>query len=1192
LKAHSLLVTSALALFSSFLLASPASAAVQGYYRFPTIHGDDIVFACEGDLWKVSTKGGEAMRLTSHPGVETMPHFSPDGKWIAFTADYSSSGDVYVMPADGGEPRQLSFHPAQDLVVGWTPDSNSILFRSRRSGLDAQETLFKVPRTGGEPEVVKVGAAAFASFAPDGNRIVFNRHSWGGNWKRYRGGTAPDVWVGDLSSGKFSQIIPGDFVNQFPMWVGDRIFFASERAGVGNLFSCATDGSNIQQVTQHADFDARYPDTDGKKIVYSVGADLWVYDIASKHDDRVDVQLPSDRIRERPRVEDASKTVDAFDLSPDGKRLAVSSRGEIWVTNTHPGNRIVQLTNDGSASRERLASFSPDGKKLIAITDETGEQELVIYDAKGKEPRKILTHRNQGWLFQPLWAAGGRRIVYADLTGTLLLADAETGEIKEIDHDDNWEIREYDVSPNGEWVVYAKTADNLNPGLWLYNISSGKKQPISNGFTSDYSPSFSPDGKYLLFLSNRHFNPYLDEIDNTWLNAKTTKPCLLILAKDGKSPFLPEDLQDEDKDKDKDKEKDKDVTTKPSDATTKETAATKEADEKDAKDKKDSDAKEAKESNEALGAAADKFAEKQKEKAKDADASKKLPKMKVDLEEIDRRVIELPNVEGDDYRQLAAGDGKVFFMVHPLQGMAEERPPFGTEDARGGKLLCYDLKKKKLDTFIDGLRSYTLSRDAKRIAWRKGKELFVADAGAKPGNEIEEKLALNSLPLSIDPQKEWVQIFTEAWRLQRDFYWAENMAGIDWPEMRSKYQSLIPRVGTRGELNDLIGQLIGELGTSHTYIMGGDSPFPPPDPVAVGLLGADVQLDAQTKLHQFVKVLRPETWETDIESPLSPNHVNVREGDYLLAINGRELKADEGVDERLANLAGVQVLLTVCSKPDKSDQRDVEVKTIKGSDQDLRYADWCRRNREYVAEKSSGRIGYFHLPDMQGDGLVKFTKGFFPQYDKDALLIDVRNNHGGFVSQMLIERLNRKVISYSRPRRGKIETYPGRVHVGPKAVLINQHAGSDGDIFPDSFRALGLGPLIGRRTWGGVIGIRMDKRFVDGGVSSQPEFAWWEAKRGWGIENQGVAPDIEVDVRPEDYIAGRDPQMDRGIQELLKALEKNPVKKPEPPAWPDKSLRAMQAAQKQQKQPSNGQPQPQDKPTKPDTGAGATGGGG
>jgi tricorn protease len=1073
-------------------LLAPLQAAVQGYYRFPSIAGQQIVFSSEGDLWKVPATGGLAVRLTSHPAGEQFAHFSPDGQSIAFTADYEGNSDIYVMSSDGGEPKRLTFHPSREECVGWTPDGKFVLFRARRSGLDSQITLYQVPATGGEPAVVKVGVAASASFAAVGNMIAFNPFIWNGTWKRYRGGTAPKIWVGDLKAGKFWKMTTDDAVDQNPLWIGDRVYFLSEKTFPVNIWSCKPDGTDAKQVTSHTDYDVRSADTDGKTIVYTVAADLWTLDLSTGKSQRLDVTLPSDRIRERAHAEDASKTFESFDLSNDGKRVVICSRGEIWNAPAKPGGRIIQITDNDSQIRQRQPVFSPDGTKIACVTDETGEQEIAIYDASGKQPHKVITKNGKGWVFGPVWAPDSKHIAFSDLTGTLYVLDPDSGELKTVDQDRNQEVNEYVFSPDGKWLAYCKLAENRVQTIWVYEVATGKSTQVSPGFTNDHAPSWDPQGKYLFYLSNRVFRPELDDLDMSFLVTRSAKPCAIILLKDGKSPFLAEELLEDPKDK----EKDKSAATKPS-----------------------------------------------------TQEKKELPVVKVDLDGIQQRQVEFP-VERDNCSSLGAVEGKILWIVRPTDAMGDDdnQPPATPRQPRG-KMMAYDFKKRKAEVYIEGIDGYALSGDTKKMAWRKDKEILVADTASKPGNEIEEKIAINSLPLMVNPNDEWKQIFAEAWRLQRDFYWAENMVGVDWPAMRSKYDCLLGRVATRGELNDVIGQLIGELGTSHTYIFGGDSTFQPPNPVPVGVLGADIEVEAKTGLHQFVRVLRAEPWETEIISPLTMSHANVKAGDYLLGVNGRELKRDDNADSRFVNLADVQVLLTVCSKPDKSDARDIQVQTLR-DDTELRYADWCRRNREYVDQATSGRVGYFHLPDMGANGLIKFIEGFYAQCNKDALIIDDRSNHGGFVSQMLIEKLDRKLWAFMQPRRGMTSTYPERIHLGHKCVLINEHAGSDGDIFPDSFRTHGLGPLIGKRTWGGVIGIRMDKRFVDAGISSQPEYAWWDPKRGWSIENHGVDPDIEVEYRPEDYLAGRDPQLERGIAEMTKALQEKPVVRLQPPPLP------------------------------------------
>jgi len=1085
-------------------VALAPAPGVLGYYRFPTLHGDRIVFSAENDLWQVSVAGGLATRLTTHPGNEAFPKFSPDGQWLAFSAEYEGNVDVYVMPAVGGEPRRLTWHPEADEVMAWRPDSRHIVFRSRRVAVDRMTHLYEVPRDGGPARLVPVGIASLASFSPDGRRIAFNRNSVEfRTWKRYTGGLAPDVWVGDLDAGRFHQLTDWEGTDEFPMWHGDRVLFASDRSGRLNLYAVRPDGGAPQQLTTHDEYDVRWPDAHDGRVVYMHGGDLWLLDVATGQTRCVPITLPSDRVRTRLRYPDATPTLRTYGLSDDGQRIVLAARGEVWERPTRPG-RTVPLTQTPGI-RERAPAFSPDGTQVAVISDETGEQELVLLDARGKTPPRRLTNQGRGWLFPPIWSPDGQRLAYADLTMTLYLVDVASGAVTTVDHSPVWEITEYAFSPDGKWLAYTKPEAEDVSSIYLYDIAAGRAVAITDSFTDDTNPVWDPEGRFLYFLSKRTLNPLLSERDFEHIITQTTKPYAVLLARGTVSPFLARELQPQrpeppkppptDEDEEDGAEPPKPPTPPP--------------------------------------------------------GPRELPKMTVDLDGIAQRIVEFP-VPPDNYSALRAIKGKVFYMGQPPRGLMEGRTYPG-DWARPTRLHVFDFEKQKAEVFIGKLRDYTLSGDGERIAYRVDNEIIVGRTGQSPEKakaDDLDKVNPAELPLVVEPLAEWTQILAEAWRLQRDFYWVENMAGVDWPAERERYTRLLPRISTRTELNELIGQMIGELGTSHTYVWGGDLESAPG--IGVGLLGADLEPDPAVGALRFVRVLRPEVWETDIAAPLTEAHAGVRDGDYLLAINHRPVTAEDDVHRLLARLAGQEVLLTVARQADRGDARDVQIKTLT-SDRQLRYRDWCRRNREYVAAQTGGRVGYFHIPDMGGNGLVEFIKGFYPQVQKEGLIVDVRANGGGFVSQLIIDRLARQVVAFRRARRGEVYTYPARVHRGPKVCLINQQSGSDGDIFPESFKLLELGPVIGMRSWGGVVGIRGDKPFVDGGVSTQPEFSWWEPRRGWGLENSGVVPDIEVDILPDDYLAGRDPQLDRGIAEVLRMLEAQPVVPPNLDPPPDKS---------------------------------------
>ena len=1096
-----------IAAFFLFMLiaAAAADAGVKGYYRYPSIHRDTIVFAAEGDLWKVSKAGGLAMRLTTHNGDELFTKISPDGQWLAFSGQYQGNRDVYVMPTTGGEPRRLTYHPSNDEVVAWMV-RQTIVFRCARNSFHGSNyRLFEVSVDGGQPKEINIGPAALASFSMDENTIVFNRFSREfRTWKRYYGGTAQDIWIGNFQTKEFKKITDWKGTDRFPMWYKDKVYFASDRSGTMNIYSMNPDGTNVTALTQHRNYDVCWPDMQREEIVYMHGGDLWTLNVETGENHQVEIEIPTDRIRNQQRFVEAQNTLDRFVLNKEGKKIAISSRGKIFVTTTKPG-RKVQLTRL-SGIRDRLLFFSPDGSKITYITDQTGEQEIAILNITGKDEPEIITKRNKGWLFPPVWSPDGKFVAYADLTMSLFLVDVENGEIKEVDSSDVREIREYEFSPDGKWLAYTKIESNQFPSVYIYNVTEGGTYPVTTSFSADFNPAWDAEGKYLYFLSDRNFNPMQGSMDYQYIVSRTTKPYAVILAKEGKSPFLPDELleEDEDETKSEDREEDK---------------------------------------------------EKDEDKKKDEE---KIPEVVIDVENIQSRVVEIP-IAADMYGGLSAIKGKLFYVKRPMSGRMGK-----FDDKSEDSLMVYDLKEKKEEVFIEKLSGYTLSGNRQRIAFMVDGVIHIADTKEKPKvADLKEKINPSSFPLRINPSEEWKQIFYEAWRLQRDFYWAENMANVDWEGMRQKYEALLPRISTRDELNDLIGQMIAELGTGHTYISGGDRQQT--KAISVGMLGAVVELEAETGLHRFVKVLRPEPWETDVKSPLNMNHVEVKEGEYLFAIkgeylfaiNGQELTSNDNIYDYLANLAGEQVQLTVGTHSDKSDARDVQIETLQDENR-LILRDWARRNREYVSEKSDGRFGYVHLPDMSGDGLVEFTKGFYPQLNTDGLIIDVRYNRGGNVSQLVIDRLKRKLWASMTPRRGYSSTYPARVHIGHKVVLTNQLAGSDGDIFPESFQILGLGPVIGMRSWGGVIGIRSDKPFIDGGMTTQPEFAWWYPEKGWGLENRGVEPDIEIDVLPEDWSAERDPQLDRAIAELEHMNQEKPVIRPQPPAIPDKSKKDME----------------------------------
>jgi tricorn protease len=1082
------------------LCVSSSAVARTGYYQFPDLHDRTVVFAAEGDLWAVADTGGTARRLTTHAGGEYFPRYSPDGKSIAFTGEYGGNRDVYVIPADGGEPRRLTWHPDPDEVVDWTPDGKRIIFRTRAgndttSGFELH--LFSVPVEGGEPETLPIGFAGRVAIDPASKRWAFNRSSVEfRTWKRYRGGTAPSIWVGDPDKRDFREVskVPG--AAAFPMWSGGRVFFLNDQGGTANLWSMRTDGGELKRETRFNDWDIRWPSVapDGR-IVFSAGGDLHIYapNGGAGKSQRVEIDIPSERQLARVRYPNAEKSATSYELSPDGDRLAIVTRGEIMSVAVKNG--VTFPITRGSAARERGASFSGDGKTLVYISDAPGEEELRTIDAWGRgQPRVIKPAGKTGWHFPPLLSPDGKWLAYADQTQTLYVMPATGGAPRAVDRSAQAEINEFVWSPDSRYLAYSVSLVTDYYVLRLFDTATGKIASITGAATNDYQPAWDPEGRYLYFLSDRAANPVLDRRDEQNIEIRSTRPFLVVLQKDGKNPFA----------------NTTGMPPRPGDADKKADDANKKPDDKD---------------------------------------KKKPPKpIRIDFDGLADRYVAFPVPLGN-YASLGATAKTVFYTEAPIRGMAE----FDNENARDVTLVAFDLEKRKTKAFMEGITSYRYAGD--KLAIFKKKELFVVDAGKPPsGDELGDvKVPLSNMVVELAPQDEWRQIYDETWRLMRDFYWDANMGGVDWRAQRDKYRALLPRLGTRGELNDLLGELIGELATSHTYISGGDAGTEVTQ-VSTGLLGIDAV--RRGAAYEVARIYRGDPAD-GVRSPLAEPGVDVRVGQFILAVNHRPFAAGQPFLAAFENLADKDAVLTVNTRPDGNGARDVVVRML-GSERKLRYVDWVRRNREYVATRTGGKVGYIHLPNMGSDGLIAFDTWFYPQIDKQALVVDVRWNGGGFVSQRILERMRRKVVAVFHSRGGATSTYPVRTVDGPFVVLTNEYAGSDGDIFPTVVQLDKLAPVIGMRSWGGVVGIRNDKPLVDGGMPSQPEFAFWDPSHRWGTENRGVIPDIEVQNLPQDVARNVDAQLDRGLAELQKLMAQNPAPKRDFGQVPDRSRKAFE----------------------------------
>jgi tricorn protease len=1073
--------------------ALPGAADVAaGYPRFPHHHRGVVVFAAEEDLWQVSARGGLARRLTTHAGVELFPRFSPDGKHLAFSGEYDGNQDVYVMPAVGGAPRRLTFHPGRDQVLGWTPDGKQVLFRSTRHHPHHDWTLHTIPLEGGDPVRLPLFRAARLTREPGGKRVAINRVDREfRDWKRYAGGTAAKIFVGDLDGGPFRRVTTFKGTNAFPMWHGGRIYFLSDRTGTANIWSMTPEGTGLKQHTRFDDYDVRFPSLGDGKIAFQHRAEIYLYDLRSGRAAKVPLRIASDALQTRTRFTDPVRYLTGLALTPDGKRVGLEIRGNLHLIPAAKEGRRVQVTI-GSDSRERGLSFSDDGKTIAATSDRSGETEIYLFDSSLKEHPTQVTQGGTCYKLRPAWAPGGKLIAFADTQNKLYVVPARKGSRPvEVDASPHGPIHSYSWSPDGRWLAYTKADENYYRSIFVYDSVKREKRRVTGAFFHDREPTWSPDGKYLAFLSERTINPYLDRLDAETIIDRAAKPYLVLLSKETHSPFLPGEKDEEDKGE------------------------------------------------------------------KGEKPGKKAPQVKVtlDLEGIEERIVEVP-VPAGNYGGLTVTSGEegaaLFYVSHESIGMADWERFFFENNEISGQLMRFDFKKKKAAPFAKGVVGYDISRDGKTVLLRLAKNKFYAfklGPKAPEGKKLEEHaLPLKAIREQVDPRTEWRQMFNEAWRMMRDLYWSADMGKVDWEAMGKKYAAVLPRVATRDELEDLIGEMVSELSLGHTYVWGGDKRRG--RPVPVGLLGAD--LEPHQGRYRFARIYSGESWDKKRRSPLTLSHARVKEGEYLIKIDGREVQAGDNVYSRLQKSAGELVQLAVADNAAGKKAREVEITTLR-DEKSIRYFTWVKRNRERVAEKTGGKVGYLHLPDMMTRGMVAFDRWYYPQVRKQGLIVDARWNRGGFVSEMLVKRFARRVLAWQTGRRGYTGPYPENTLNGRIVVLTNERAGSDGDIFPRAIQVAKLGPVIGTRTWGGVVGISLSHPLVDKGISTRPRtFAFFDFKRRWGIEGEGVQPDIEVDNDPAAMDRGVDAQLDRGIVVVLDLLKKNPPRTPDFEKKPDK----------------------------------------
>ncbi len=1078
---------------------------MSGYYRFPTISQETIVFVCEDDLWTVPISGGVARRLTSNLGATGTPQLSPNGELLAFAGREEGPVEVYVMPALGGEAKRITYQGSNASIVGWDADGENILYSSNANTAFGA-WLWTISANGGEPQRLPYGPANHISFGGDSGVILGRLTREPARWKRYRGGTAGQLWIDTDGDGDFKPFTPVQDSNfTTPMWIDDRIFFISDHEGVGNIYSCTTSAEDIKRHTHHETYYCRSAQTDGNQIVYHAGADLWVYDIENDTNNQIDVDFRSPRIQKQRKFVNASRYLQEFTPSHDGRSLALTSRGKLFTMANWDGAVLQQGERNGT--RYRKTQWLNDGKRVVTLSDAGGEEAIEIHTCDGSEQLRRLDDLDIGHVrLLALCPPGDKlkdQLLIINHRFELLHIELETPKIKVLDKSLYNRIQGASWSPDGKWIAYSFPTTETTSSIKLCQVETGETWYITQPEFTDFAPAWDPDGKYLYFLSQREFDPVGDALHFDLGFPTATRPMLVTLQKELKNPFIPTTPSPEDEKENEEKEKEG-----------------KDSEEKDDEAKK-------------------------KEKEKE----KKQKPINIELDGIEQRVVAFPYSHGR-YRQIAGVEGKAIFTSFPVQH-ATNTP--GEDDQKAkAKLHAYDFKEQKKEVLIGDIDSFQLSRDNKNLVYRTGDRIRVIKAGKKADDDQKGDnkggtnrhngwIDVNRIRPSVIPSAEWTQMYREAWRLQRDYFWTEDMSDVDWESVYQRYLPQLERVATRAEFSDLMWEMQGELGTSHAYESGGDYRSSPN--YSQGFFGADFAYDPENNGYQITHIVRGDTWNENRDSPLNAPGINVKEGDILLSIGGQQVSENVSPGELLVSLAGQEVQTTFKNASD-GQKRTVIIK-VRGNENEMRYREWVSQNRKYVHEKTDGKVGYVHIPDMGRRGYAEFHRGYLAEVSYPALLVDVRYNGGGNVSQLILEKLSRRRIGYDIPRWGTPHPYPSASVLGPMIAVTNENAGSDGDIFSHCFKLMKLGKLIGKRTWGGVIGISPHQGFVDGGSTTQPEYSFWFVDVGWSVENYGTDPDIEVDYRPQDYLTDSDPQLDKAIEILLQEMEENPPELPD-----------------------------------------------
>ena len=1120
------------------LFASTPALAQNGHggptrlLRTPTVSSTQIGFAYANNIWVVPRAGGSARRLTSFQGQTANPHFSPDGRWIAFSGEYAGNFDVYIVPSEGGEPKRLTWHPGTDMVEGWSSDGRSILFSSTRASWAPSGTprFWTVATEGGVEQPMALPRAYQGKISADGTRIAYRmNNSWDEERRNYRGGQNRPIWIVDLKT--YDLVSPPwtDSKDVYPVWVDDSVFFISDRDGIANVWEYQTKSKKLTQMTKFADFDVKSMNSGAGTIVFEQAGYVHELDPKSGKSKIINITAAGDFPWMMPNWEDVSGRLTNMALSPTGKRVVVEARGEIFTIPADKGD-VRNLTNS-SGSAERDPAWSPDGKFVSYFSDKSGEYKLVIEAQDGLTPPREITLAKPTHYYTPAWSPDSKKILFTDTNLKVWVLDVATEQAKIVGQDP-WMVPRRTLnpvwSPDSKWVAYASRLRSLYHAIFISNVETGETKQVTDGLADAMWPAWDANGKYLWFLASTDFGLRSQWLDMTSYSHETTFGLYFaVLRKTDPSPLLPES------------DEDRGVGT----GTRRLPPGTC--------------------PGEGGGGGG--------EAAGGEGGGQRGPRgpvaVQIDFDGLQQRIIAVPGVPERPYEDLQAGvDGQVFFL-EPRQPSAAGGGGQGGGGAAGNDLVRYRLCERRANTFASGVAAYEISADRRKLVYRSAgggggqgggpggggtpppPQLFLVDADRTPPQPGSGRLNV-SLRMYLEPKEEFKQIFNEGWRNQRDYLYVPNMHGTNWPKMRDMYGQLLPYVMHRADLNYLMDIMGAEIAVGHSYVRGGDMPTVPQS--VAGLLGADFTIDNDR--YKVTRIYDNESWNPDLRSPLATPGANVNVGDYILAINGVELRVPDNIHRLLDGTANRQTTLTVNTTPAMEGARTVTVMPV-ASEQALRTRAWVESNRRLVEKLSDGQLAYVYLPNTGQPGYNSFNRYYFSQQDKKGVVVDERFNGGGSAADYIIDVLQRDFDGYFNNVAGDRYpfTSPSAGIWGPKVMIINEMAGSGGDLMPYMFRRRKIGPLIGKRTWGGLVHTADTPPFIDGGSMIAPRGGFFTRDGKWAVENEGVAPDIDVENWPKEVVAGRDPQLERAVQEAMRMLKERPIdrapKEPAPPVW-------------------------------------------